>query len=117
MPTRRSSAVGSEATWSRMASSGGRGGSVVEVVSSRAPREQGGAAVGGLGGFDLAAQLVHPPEALPVEARFGIEVARRGEGGEGGVEVATPQLQLAAAGEHVLLTDGGRVAAAVERAA
>src|SRR5437899_1568858 len=83
----------------------------------RAPREQGGAAVGGLGGLDLAAQLVHPPEALPVVARFGIEVARRGEGGERGVEVATPQLQLAAAGERVLLTDGGRVVAAVERAA
>src|SRR5438046_3036691 len=101
-----------------MASSGGSGGSVGEGEErERAAREQGGAAVGGLGGLELAAQLVHPAEALPEVARLGIEVARRGEGGEGGVEVAAPEVQLAAAGERVLVTDGGRVAAAVERAA
>src|SRR5207237_2162406 len=44
-------------------------------------------------------------------------VARRGEGGEGRVQVAAPQVQLAAAGERVLVPDGGRVAAAVERTA
>src|SRR5213078_2578509 len=83
----------------------------------RAAREQGAAAVGSLGGLELAPQLVHPAEALPEVARLGIEVARRGEGGEGGVEVAAPEVQLAAARERMLVTDGGRVAAAVERAA
>src|SRR5207245_283791 len=96
-------------------------GVVVEAAEGeereRAARELGGTAVGGLGGLELAAQLVHPAEALPEVARLGIEVARRGEGGESGVEVAPPELQLTAAGERVLVPDGGRVAAAVEQAA
>src|SRR5206468_7075752 len=83
----------------------------------RAAREEGGVVVGSLGGLELAAQLVGAAEALPEVARSGIEVARRGEGGEGGVQVAAPQVQLAAAGERVLVPDGGRVAAAVSRAA
>src|SRR5262249_34535469 len=37
--------------------------------------------------------------------------------GEGRVEIAAPQVELAAAGEDVLVADRGRVAARIERAA
>ena len=60
---------------------------------------------------------MHPPESLAEIARGGVEGARGPERGRRRREIATPQVQLAAVGEHVLGPDGGRVAPTVERTA
>jgi hypothetical protein len=64
----------------------------------------------------LSPELVHASDALPDVARLRIEVARLAERGERGVQVAAPEVQLAARGERVLLADRRRVVVAVEGA-
>src|SRR5262245_27007475 len=80
----------------------------------RATRQRRRAPVRVLRRGPITPELVDASDPLPHVARVGIEVARVPERGERGIEVAAPELQLAARGERVLLADRGRVVVTVE---
>src|SRR5438477_3180545 len=65
----------------------------------------------------VSRELVDPAKPFAEVARRGIEGARFAERGGRRLEVAAPEVQLAAVGEHVLGTDGRRIAPLVQRAA